>query len=160
MTKVVIIGGVAGGASAAARLRRLKEDYEITILDKGSYVSFANCGLPYYVGNIIKEQKSLELVSPRRFKSWFNIDVRVNNEAISIDRNNKQVIVRDLSRLSKYSLDYDYLLIATGSTPIIPPFKGLEDIPYHTIWTIPAAVKLRDFVEKRKGRSGRNRRKN
>lgn len=150
MTKVVIIGGVAGGASAAARLRRLKEDYEITILDKGPYVSFANCGLPYYVGNIIKEQKSLELVSPRRFKSWFNIDVRVNNEAISMDRNNKQVIVRDLNKMEDYPLDFDYLLIATGSTPIIPPLKGLDDVPYHTIWTIPDAVKLREFVEKNK----------
>jgi NADPH-dependent 2,4-dienoyl-CoA reductase/sulfur reductase-like enzyme/rhodanese-related sulfurtransferase len=148
MTKVVIIGGVAGGASAAARLRRLKEDYEIIILDKGPYISFANCGLPYYVGNIIKEQKSLELFSPRRFKSWFNIDVRVNNEAISIDRNNKQVIVRDLSTLKEYSVDFDYLLIATGSTPIIPPFNGLADVPYHTIWTIPDAVKLREFVDK------------
>ena len=129
MTKVVIIGGVAGGASTAARLRRLKEDFEITMLDKGPYVSFANCGLPYYVGNIIKEQKSLELFSPRRFKSWFNIDVRVNNEAISIEKNNKQVLVRDLNTKNEYSLDYDYLLIATGSTPIIPPFQGLDDVP-------------------------------
>ena len=150
MTKVVIIGGVAGGASAAARLRRLKENFEIIILDKGPYVSFANCGLPYYVGNIIKEQKSLELFSPRRFKSWFNIDVRINNEAISIDRNKKQVLVRDLSTLRNYSLDYDYLLIATGSTPIIPPFKGLEEVPYYTIWTIPDAVKIREYVEKNK----------
>ncbi|KKN11768.1 hypothetical protein LCGC14_1023260 [marine sediment metagenome] len=150
MTKVVIIGGVAGGASAAARLRRLKENFEIIILDKGPYVSFANCGLPYYVGNIIKEQKSLELFSPRRFKSWFNIDVRINNEAISIDRNKKQVLVRDLSTLRNYSLDYDYLLIATGSTPIIPPFKGLEEVSYYTIWTIPDAVKIREYVEKNK----------
>ena len=150
MTKVVIIGANAGGATVAARLRRLKEEYEIIILDKGPYVSFANCGLPYYVGNIIKEQKSLELFSPRRFKSWFNIDVRINNEAISIDRNKKQVLVRDLSTLRNYSLDYDYLLIATGSTPIIPPFKGLEEVPYYTIWTIPDAVKIREYVEKNK----------
>jgi NADPH-dependent 2,4-dienoyl-CoA reductase/sulfur reductase-like enzyme/rhodanese-related sulfurtransferase/TusA-related sulfurtransferase len=150
MTKVVIIGGVAGGASAAARLRRLKEDYKITILDKGPYVSFANCGLPYYVGNIIKEQKSLELFSPRRFKNWFNIDVRINNEAISIDKNNKQVIVRDLNTKNEYSLDYDNLLIATGSTPVIPPFKGLEEVPYYTIWTIPDAIKIREYVEKNK----------
>ncbi|MBY8986575.1 MAG: FAD-dependent oxidoreductase [Candidatus Lokiarchaeota archaeon] len=148
MKKVVIIGGVAGGASAAARLRRLKEDYEIKVVDKGPYVSFANCGLPYYVGNIIKEQKSLELVSPRQFKSWFNIDVRVNNEAISIDRTKKQVLVQDLLERKEYFLDYDYLIIATGSTPIIPPFKGIENIPYHTIWTIPDAVKLREFAEK------------
>ncbi|MHA1987352.1 MAG: FAD-dependent oxidoreductase [Promethearchaeota archaeon] len=150
MTKVVIIGGVAGGASAAARLRRLKEDFEIIILEKGQYVSFANCGLPYFISNIIKEQKSLELVSPRKFKSWFDIDVRVNNEAVSIDRNNKKVFVRDSGTNNEYSLDYDYLLIATGSTPIIPPFQGLEEISYHTIWTIPDAAKIREHVEKHK----------
>jgi NADPH-dependent 2,4-dienoyl-CoA reductase/sulfur reductase-like enzyme/rhodanese-related sulfurtransferase/TusA-related sulfurtransferase len=150
MKKVIIIGGVAGGASAAARLRRLKEEYEITLLDKGPYVSFANCGLPYYVGNIIKEQKSLELVSPRKFKTWFNIDVKVNSEAVSIERNNRQVLVRNLSDQKEYSLKYNYLLIATGSTPIIPSFKGLENIPYHTIWTIPDAVKIREYVEKNK----------
>ncbi|MHA1931393.1 MAG: FAD-dependent oxidoreductase, partial [Promethearchaeota archaeon] len=125
-------------------------DYEIIILERGPYVSFANCGLPYYIGNIIKEEKSLELVSPRKFKSWFNIDVKVNNEAISIDRTKKKVLVRDSSTNNEYSLDYDYLLIATGSTPIIPPFQGLEDIPYHTIWTIPDAVKIREHVEKHK----------
>ncbi len=150
MTKIVIIGGVAGGASAAARLRRLKESFEIILLEKGPYVSFANCGLPYYVGNIIKEQKSLELVSPRRFKSWFNINVKINNEAISIEKTKKQVLVRDLGTMHEYSLDYDSLLIATGSTPVIPPFKGLEDIPFHIIWTIPDAVKLKEFVEKNK----------
>jgi NADPH-dependent 2,4-dienoyl-CoA reductase/sulfur reductase-like enzyme len=150
MTKVVIIGGVAGGASAAARLRRLKEEYEIIILDKGPYVSFANCGLPYFVGNVIKEENSLKLVSPRRFLNWFNIDVRVNNEAISIDRNKKQVVVRDLKELKNYSLDFDYLIIATGSTPNIPFFKGLEDVRYYTIWTIPDAVNIREYVEKSK----------
>ena len=150
MTKVVIIGGVAGGASAAARLRRLKEDFEIIVLDKGPYVSFANCGLPYFVGNIIKEQKSLELFSPRRFKNWFNIDVRINNEAISIDNVEKQVKVRDLSVMKDYTIDYDYLIIATGSAPFIPAFKGIEEVPFYTIWTIPDAVKIRDFVEKNK----------
>ena len=150
MKKVVIIGGVAGGASAAARLRRLKEDFEIIIIERGPYVSFANCGLPYWVGNIIKEQKSLELVSPRQFKSWFNIDVRVNHEAILIDRSNKQVQVRDKQEMSEYSLTFDNLIIATGSTPFVPPFKGIEDISYHTIWSIPDAAKIREFAEENK----------
>ncbi|MHA2471922.1 MAG: FAD-dependent oxidoreductase [Promethearchaeota archaeon] len=150
MTRVVIIGGVAGGASAAARLRRLKEDYEILLLDKGPYVSFANCGLPYFVGNIIKEERSLKLVSPRRFLNWFNIDVRVNNEAISIDRDKKEVLVRDKKEMKEYALEFDFLIIATGSSPIIPPFKGLEEIPYNTIWTIPDAVKIKKFVEEEK----------
>ena len=148
MTKAVIVGGVAGGASAAARLRRMKEDFEIIMLDKGPYVSFANCGLPYYVGNVIKERGSLELVTPRRFKSWFNIDVRVNSEVISIDRENKQIMVKDITKSEDYKLDYDYLILATGSKPITPPFPGLEYVPYYSIWTIPDAVKIRDYVEK------------
>ena len=148
MKKVVIVGGVAGGASAAARLRRLREDFEIIMLDKGPYVSFANCGLPYYVGNVIKDKESLELVTPERFLERFNVDVRVNNEAISINRANKKVIVRDLQKMQEYELDYDYLILATGSQPIVPPFQGLDSVPYFTVWTIPDAVKIRDFVDK------------
>ncbi len=147
MTRVVIIGGVAGGASTAARLRRLQEEFEIIILDKGPYVSFANCGLPYYVGNIIKERNSLELVTPRRFKSWFNIDVRVKNEVISIDTKNKQILIKDLVKMEENFLNYDFLVLATGSSPIVPKFPGLEYVPYHTIWTIPDAVKIRDLVD-------------
>ncbi|MFX1310807.1 MAG: FAD-dependent oxidoreductase [Promethearchaeota archaeon] len=148
MKKVVIVGGVAGGASAAARLRRLKEHFEIIMLDKGPYVSFANCGLPYYVGNIIKDRESLELVTPERFRERFNIDVRVNNEVISIDKEKKQVKVKDISQSEEYILDYDYLILATGSKPIIPPFIGLDEVPYFTVWTIPDAVKIRDYIEK------------
>lgn len=146
--RVVIIGGVAGGASAAARLRRLREDLEIIMLDKGPYVSFANCGLPYYVGNIIKDRQSLELVTPERFLERFNIDVRVNSEVISIDKEKKRVKVRDLKKLIDYFINYDNLILATGSNPIIPSFDGLDEIPYFTVWTIPDAVKIRDYVEK------------
>ncbi|MFX1417817.1 MAG: FAD-dependent oxidoreductase [Promethearchaeota archaeon] len=148
MKRVIIIGGVAGGASAAARLRRLREDFEIIMLDRGSYVSFANCGLPYYVGNIIKDRESLELVTPERFLERFNIDVRVNNEVISIDKDKKNVKVKDLKRLTEYTLDYDYLILATGSKPIVPPFKGIDDVPYFTVWTIPDAINIRNYVEK------------
>ncbi len=148
MMRVVIVGGVAGGASAAARLRRLKEDFEIVMLDKGPYVSFANCGLPYYVGNIIKDRESLELVTPERFLERFNIDVRVNNEVISIDKAKKQIKVRDLKKNEEYNLDYDYLILATGSKPIVPPFLGLDDVPHFTVRTIPDAVKIREYVEK------------
>ena len=150
MTRVIIIGGVAGGASAAARLRRLKEDFEIIILDKGPYVSFANCGLPYFVGNVIKEESSLKLISPRKFRSWFNIDVRVNNEALSIDRARKQLLVRDSIEKKEYFLNYDYLLISTGSKPLIPPFKDLQEVPYHTIWTIPDATTLKKYIDENK----------
>ena len=148
MKRVVIVGGVAGGASAAARLRRLREDFEIIMLDRGSYVSFANCGLPYYVGNIIKDRESLELVTPESFLERFNIDVRVNNEVISINRDKKSVKIKDLKQLNEYNLTYDYLILATGSKPIVPPFVGLENVPYFTLWTIPDAIKIRDYIEK------------
>ena len=101
MKRVVIVGGVAGGASAAARLRRLREDFEIIMLDKGPYVSFANCGLPYFVGNVIKDRESLELVTPERFLERFNIDVRVNNEVISIEKDKKKVNIKDLKKKFK-----------------------------------------------------------
>ena len=148
MKKVVIIGGVAGGASAAARLRRLREDFEIIMLDRGPYVSFANCGLPYYVGNVIKDRESLELVTPETFLERFNIDVRVNTEVLSIDKDKKIVNVKDLQDLNEYVLDYDYLILATGSKPIVPSFHGLNNVPYFTVWTIPDAVKIRQYVEK------------
>ncbi|MFX1438506.1 MAG: FAD/NAD(P)-binding oxidoreductase, partial [Promethearchaeota archaeon] len=148
MKRVVIIGGVAGGASAAARLRRLREDFEIIMLDRGPYVSFANCGLPYYVGNVIKDRESLELVTPEKFLERFNIDVRVNHEVISIDKDKKNVKIKDLKQSSEYILEYDYLVLATGSKPIVPPLQGLENVPYFTIWTIPDAIKIRDYVEK------------
>ncbi|MEJ2276364.1 MAG: FAD-dependent oxidoreductase [Candidatus Lokiarchaeota archaeon] len=127
MKRVVIIGGVAGGATAAARLRRLKEDYEIIVLEKGLYVSFANCGLPYYVGNEIKDREQLELMTPEGFNDRYNIDVRVNNEAVSIDR--------------------EYLILSPGASPIIPPFEGLEEVPVFTLRTIPDSVKIKKFVK-------------
>ena len=121
MSKIVIIGGVAGGASAAARLRRLDEFAEIIILERGPYVSFANCGLHYYVGNIIKDRESLELVTPERFLERFNIDVRVNSEVIAIDKGKKEIRVKNLIKDNEYFLDYDYLILATGSKPTMSP---------------------------------------
>lgn len=150
MKRVVVIGGVAGGATAAARLRRLMEDIEIVVLEKGQYVSFANCGLPYYVGNIIKERDQLELMTPERFFDRFNIDVRVNHEALSIDRQLKKVKIKNLEVNKDYDLEYDYLILSPGASPIVPPFKGLGDIPYFTLRTIPDSVKIREFAEKNK----------
>jgi NADPH-dependent 2,4-dienoyl-CoA reductase/sulfur reductase-like enzyme/rhodanese-related sulfurtransferase/TusA-related sulfurtransferase len=147
MKRVVIIGGVAGGATAAARLRRLKEDYEIIVLEKGSYVSFANCGLPYYVGNEIKDREQLELMTPEGFKDRYNIDVRINNEAVSIDREKKLVSVRNTTTQKHYDLEYDYLILSPGASPIIPPFEGLEEVPVFTLRTIPDSVKIKKFVK-------------
>ena len=100
--RVIIVGGVAGGASCAARLRRLDEDAEIVILDRGYYVSFANCGLPYFVGNVIQEESKLLLASPDLFRERFNLEVRLRNEVISIDRQAREITVRDVDSGREY----------------------------------------------------------
>ena len=111
MEKVLIVGGVAGGASAAARLRRLREDVEITVLERGPFVSFANCGLPYYIGQVIKEEKRLKLMTPKRFLDRFNIIIKIDHEVKSIDRINKNITVQNLTNEETIILDYDYLVL-------------------------------------------------
>ena len=150
MKRVIIIGGVAGGATAAARLRRLREDIEIIVLEKGNYVSFANCGLPYYVGNVIKNKSQLELVTPEEFFNRFNIDIRINHEALAIDKSNKTLEVKNYELNKVYKLDYDYLILSPGASPIVPPFKGLEEVPTFTLRTIPDTIKIREFAENNK----------
>ena len=110
--KIVIVGGVAGGATTAARLRRLDETSEIIILERGAYVSYANCGLPYFVGGIITDKEKLELMTPQVFLDRFNIDVRINNEAIAIDREEKKVTVKNLITNEEYFLFYDILILS------------------------------------------------
>ena len=149
MKRVVIIGGVAGGASAAARLRRLSEHVDITVIEKGPYVSFANCGLPYYIGHVIKDREQLELMTPKKFLDRFNINIKINNEAISIDRNKKIVKIKDLESEKNFDLDYDYLILSPGASPIIPPFKGLEEVPFFTLRTIPDSILIKEFAEKK-----------
>ena len=109
--KILIIGGVAGGASAAARLRRLDEQAEIIIFERGPYISFANCGLPYYIGRTIKERDNLLLMTPQQFNKRFNVDVRVNNEVVKIDRDKKILEVKDLKSENNYSEYYDKLIL-------------------------------------------------
>ena len=150
MKRVIIVGGVAGGATAAARLRRLKEDIEIIVLEKGSYVSFANCGLPYYIGNVIKNREQLELMTPETFYERFNIDVRVKHEATVIDRSNKQITIKNHEIDEDYILNYDYLILSPGASPIVPPFKGLDTVPTFTLRTIPDSIKIREFAEDNK----------
>ena len=146
MKRVIIVGGVAGGATTAARLRRLKEDFEIIVLERGRYVSFANCGLPYYVGNVIKERERLELATPSEFLERYNIDVRIQHEAVSIDRDNKKINIKNLKNTEEYSLEYDYLVLSPGASPIIPPFQGLDDVPVFKLRTIPDSVEIKSFV--------------
>ena len=111
--KVIIVGGVAAGAGAAARLRRLDEQAEIILLERGSYISFANCGLPYHLGGVIPERDSLLVMTPERFRARFAVDVRVENEAVAIDREAKRLTVRKADG-SAYQESYARLLLATG----------------------------------------------
>jgi len=134
--KIVIVGGVAGGATAAARARRLDEKAEIVVFDKGYYVSFANCGLPYHVGDVIPDENDLLLMSPDSFRSRFNIDVRVRHEVVSIDRKAKQIEVKSLSTGDSFKEPYDKLIIATGSRPSLPPVLGIDSPGIRTLWTI------------------------
>ncbi len=145
--KVVIIGGVAGGATAIARLRRLDENMEITLLEKGEYVSFANCGLPYYIGQVIKERKDLFVSTPKAIMSKYNVDIRVKSEAISIDANKKIVKVKNLSTNEIYDLEYDKLLISTGSTPIKPPVEGFDGKNVFTLWNIPDTDNIYNYIQ-------------
>ncbi|MHA1234074.1 MAG: NAD(P)/FAD-dependent oxidoreductase [Promethearchaeota archaeon] len=147
MKKVVIVGGVAGGASTAARLRRLREDLEIIVLEKGPYVSFANCGLPYYIGHVIKDQSLLELMTPEDFWDRFKIDVRINNEAISINRDKKTISVKNLEKDNLFELEYDYLVLSPGASPIMPQFEGISDVPVFSLRTIPDSVKIKQFID-------------
>jgi NADPH-dependent 2,4-dienoyl-CoA reductase/sulfur reductase-like enzyme/rhodanese-related sulfurtransferase len=126
MMKLLIVGGVAGGASAAARARRLAEDAEIVLFERGPDVSFANCGLPYYLGGEIRERDKLLVVSPERMKERYRLDVRVRTLVESIDRKAKKVRARDLARDRTYEESYDKLILAPGAAPIRPPLPGID----------------------------------
>ena len=124
--RVVIIGGVAGGMSAATRLRRLDADAQIVVLERSGHVSYANCGLPYYVGGVIGDERSLLLQTPASLHERFRIDVRVRSEVVSIDPAAREVTVRNIDDELVYTLSYDYLVLSPGATPIIPPIPGIE----------------------------------
>ena len=143
--KVVIIGGVAGGASAAARLRRLDEKAEILLLERGPYISFANCGLPYYVGGVITDRAALTLQTPESFRQRFGIDVRVNSEATAIDTAARTVTVQGPDGV--YTESYDRLILSPGAAPTVPPLPGLNDPRVFTLRTIPDAVRIREYME-------------
>lgn len=145
--KVVIIGGVAGGASAAARLRRLDESAEIVMLERSGYVSYANCGLPYYVGGTITEKRALTLQTPESFWKRFRIDARVRQEATAIDPANRTVTVRRLEDGTEYTESYDELLLAPGAKPICPPLPGVDHPRVFTLRNVENALALRSFIE-------------
>ncbi|MEA4831950.1 MAG: FAD-dependent oxidoreductase [Oscillospiraceae bacterium] len=145
--KVLIIGGVAGGASAAARLRRLDEKAEIIIFERGEYISYANCGLPYFIGGEIKNQAALLLQTPQSFKARFNIDVRVKNDVVEIDSKSKTITVRDLSDGSEYIESYDKLVLSPGAEPVKPPIPGINSDKVFTLRNIPDTIKIKSYIE-------------
>ncbi len=145
--KTVIIGGVAGGASCAARLRRLDEQREIIILERGEYISYANCGLPYHVSDVIHNRGALLLMTPERMWERFRIEVRTKNEVISINREQKFVVVRKVDSNETYEEHYDDLVIATGSSPLRPRIPGIESKKIKTLWTVPDTDEIRKMVQ-------------
>ena len=145
--KTVIIGGVAGGASAAARLRRLNEHDEIIILERGDFISFANCGLPYYIGGEITDKRMLTLQTPESFRSRFNIDVRIKNEAVKIFPEKHIVQIRRVDSGEVYEESYDKLILSPGAKPIRPNIKGIDQPHVFTLRNIPDTMKIKSFIE-------------
>jgi len=150
---IVIVGGVAGGASCATRLRRLDETADIIMLERGEHISFANCGLPYFVGGEIKDRKKLLVTTPKRMSHRFNIDVRVRHEVLSIDREGKTVEVRDHEKGRTYRQDYDVLVLSPGAYPLRPRLPGMDSDRVFHLRTVPDAERIRRFVEDNDPRS-------
>lgn len=145
--KTIIIGGVAGGASAAARLRRLDENMEIIMIERSGYVSYANCGLPYYIGQKIKEKEVLTLQTPESFQSRFNITVRVKQEVIKIDPEKKTIHVKDLINNTTYLETYDRLILSPGAKSIIPPLPGINSPHVFTLRTVEDTFAIDKYIE-------------
>ena len=145
--KTIIIGGVAGGASCAARLRRLDAQREIVILERGEYISYANCGLPYHVGDVIRNRSALLLMTPERMWERFRVEVRTGNEVTAIDRERKRVTVRNAQTGETYDQPYDDLVIATGSSPLRPRIPGIDHPKIRTLWTIPDTDEIRAMAQ-------------
>lgn len=150
MTKILIVGGVAGGASAAARARRLSEDAEIIMFERGEFVSFANCGLPYHIGGDITDRSKLLLQTPDSFLARFNVDVRVMNEVVAIDRQSKSVTVRNLLDGSEYTESYDFLLLSPGAGPVVPPIAGIDNPLTHSLRNIPDMDRIIQSIQMNK----------
>jgi NADPH-dependent 2,4-dienoyl-CoA reductase/sulfur reductase-like enzyme/rhodanese-related sulfurtransferase len=145
--RVLIVGGVAGGASCAARLRRLDEQAEIVMFEKGPYPSFANCGLPYYVGDAISEETKLLVATPDLFRTRFNIEVRTEHEVVGIHREQRTIEVKDLRRGSVYQEAYDALVLSPGAVPVRPLLPGVDLAGVFTLRTIPDSRAIREWIQ-------------
>lgn len=143
--KIVIVGGVAGGASCAARLRRLDENAQIIMFERGEHISYANCGLPYYIGNTIKEKEKLLVQTPQGMNKRFNIDVRVNSDVTFVDTKSKCVKVVDKKK-GEYEESYDYLVLAPGAKPLIPPIPGIKSSKIFTLRNVNDTLKIKNYI--------------
>jgi NADPH-dependent 2,4-dienoyl-CoA reductase/sulfur reductase-like enzyme/rhodanese-related sulfurtransferase len=147
--RILIVGGVAGGASCAARARRLSESAEIIMFDRGEYVSFANCGLPYFVGNVIKKEQNLIVATPELFRKRFKIDVRLQSEVVAIDRNNSRIRVKDCRSGEMYHEKYDALVLAPGASPVKPAMPGIDLPGIFSLRTIPDSRLIKAWIARR-----------
>lgn len=148
--KVVIVGGVAGGATAATRLRRLNEHAQITVFERSGYISYANCGLPYYIGGVIEDKEELTLQTPESIWDRFRIDMKVHHEVTDIDTSQKTVTVHDLDNGKVYEESYDKLILSPGAKPVMPNLPGMDNEKIFTLRTVEDTLKIRAFVEERK----------
>ncbi len=146
--KVCIVGGVAGGASCATRLRRLDEEAEIVVLERGPYVSFANCGLPYHIGGIIPKRESLFVVAPELLEKRFRIAVRTRHEVLEIDRERRELVIKDLEAGTTYREPYDFLVLAPGAAPVRPPVPGADLPGVFTLRTVPDMDAINSWIDR------------
>jgi NADPH-dependent 2,4-dienoyl-CoA reductase/sulfur reductase-like enzyme/rhodanese-related sulfurtransferase len=150
MSRYCIVGGVAGGATAAARIRRLDEKAEIILFERGGFISFANCGLPYYLGGVIKERDRLFVTTADAFRGRYRVDVRVRQEVIAIDRDRKKIKIRNLADGNEYEESYDKLLLSPGAEPLRPPIPGIENEGIFTLRNIPDTDAIRTYLDMKK----------
>ncbi|MBC6974951.1 CoA-disulfide reductase [Bacillus sp. Xin] len=151
--KIIVVGGVAGGASVAARLRRLSEEDEIIMFERGEYISFANCGLPYYIGGVIQERQKLLVQTVEKMSKRFNLDIRVLSEVIKINKEEKTIIVKNVMTNETYEESYDVLILSPGSKPIVPPIPGIETAKaLFTLRNVPDTDRIKEYIDEKKPR--------
>lgn len=151
--KIVVVGGVAGGASVAARLRRLSEDDEIIMFERGEYISFANCGLPYYIGGVIQERQKLLVQTVEKMSKRFNLDIRILSEVIKINKEEKTIVVKSVVTNETYEESYDVLILSPGSKPMVPPIPGIEAAKaLFTLRNVPDTDRIKGYIDENKPR--------
>ncbi|MGF9964374.1 CoA-disulfide reductase [Bacillus rhizoplanae] len=151
--KILVVGGVAGGASVAARLRRLSEDDEIIMFERGEYISFANCGLPYYIGGVIQERQKLLVQTVEKMSKRFNLDIRILSEVIKINKEEKTIVVKNVMTNETYEESYDVLILSPGSKPMVPPIPGIETAKaLFTLRNVPDTDRMKGYIDENKPR--------